>query len=198
MSDASRRRPSPLALLLAAVAATLVAGLAGVAVHNNRGDLTSTALLSIDEPQAVARSTDGGVIEKLSRVRLKYVGLVPTDRIAAPVAEVLKVPVAQVRDRLSARALPTDLLVRVTCTGKVAGTTRTCADALASTVISYADQEQARYQIPEAQRVIFTQVQPAGEAERAATGPGKTFGAALLAGGLAAALVLSLTARQRA
>ncbi|MCU1594811.1 MAG: hypothetical protein JWO12_2203 [Frankiales bacterium] len=194
---APRRRASALALLLAAVAATLVAGLTGVAVHANAGDLTSTALVSIDEPQAIASSTDGGVIEKLSRVRLKYISLVSTDRIAVPVATSLHLPVDRVREHLSGAALPTDLLLRLSCTGTVANKARACANALATAVVAYADQEQSRFQIPAAQRVILAKVQPAGEATRASSGPAKTLGAAVLAGGLAAALVLAVMARLR-
>ena len=197
MSDASPRRPSALALLLAVVAAVLAAGIGGLAAHRSAGTLRSTALVSVDEPKAVAASNDGGVLEKLSRVRLKYLGLIPTDRIAVPVATRLRTPVEQVRGRLSATVVPEDLLLRVTCTGPVAATTRACADALAQALVAYAVQDQVAYDIPLAQRIVLTQVQPAGPASRPRTGRGRTLGISLLAGALAAAAVLALAMRQR-
>ena len=72
------------------------------------------------------------------------------------------------------------------------------AGLVAAAVIAYGEQEQTQYQIPSAQRVVLTQVQPAAKAEGAANTVGKAIGSALLAGGLAAALVLAVTARLRA
>lgn len=194
MIDSYRRRT--VVVLLAALAALVAAGLGGLAAHDSPSAFRSTALVSVDEPQAVAASRDGGVLEKLSRVRLKYLGLVETDLIATPVASRLSVPVDQVRGRLSATALPADLLLRVTCTGGSQGQVRRCADALAGALVSYADQEQASYRIPDDQKIVLTQVQPAGAAGREQDDRRRTFAVAGLAGALAAAVVLAVAARQ--
>lgn len=197
MIEPRRTRPSPLVLLVAAVAAVLVAGLGGVAAHRSSGPLQSTALVSLDEPRGVAAAQNGGVLEKLSRIRLKYLGLVPTDRLALPVADVLSVPVSQVRGHLSATALPSDLLLRLTCTGSDATRTRRCADALASALVSYVEHEQASYAIPMEQRLVLTQVQSAGPGFRPDRGLARPLGVAVLGGGLAAAVVLGAATRRR-
>ena len=191
------RRPSPLVLLLAIVIGVLVAGLGGIAAHRTSGPFASTSLVAIDEPQAVAESRDGGVLEKLSRVRLKYTGLVPTDRIAVPVAVRLAVPVASVRGHLSALALPNDLLLRLTCTGSDPARTRTCAEALSTVLVSYVDTEQKTAGIPPAQRLVLSQVQAASPASRPSRGTARSLGIAALAGLLAAAAVVAVGSRQR-
>jgi hypothetical protein len=190
-------RFSPLVLLVAVVAAVLSAGGGGVAAHRASGPLLSTALVAIDEPRAIAASGDAGVLEKLSRVRLKYVGLVPTDRLVLPVAELLSVPADHVRGHLYALALPGDLLIRVTCTGSQPAQTRRCGDALASTLVAYVEKEQVDSGIPTSERLVLTQVQMASPAYRPVHGLARTLGVAALAGGLAAVVVLALASRPR-
>ncbi|MGZ6791328.1 MAG: hypothetical protein ACXVGH_00115 [Mycobacteriales bacterium] len=194
MNDVRLRRPSTLALLVAVLAAVLAAGAAGVAAHRSPGSQTSTALLSLDEPRAVAAAGDAGVLEKLSRIRLKYLGLVGTDRLAVPVASVLGVPVSQVRGRLSATASPADLLLRVSCSGPAA---RRCAQALATSLVAYVSSEQVTNGIPADQRLEAAVVQDAGPALAPASSRTRTLGLALVAGALAAAAVLAVAARPR-
>jgi hypothetical protein len=197
VNDAPTPRFSPLALLIAAAVAVLAAGLGGVAAHRTTGPLRSTALVAFDEPLAVAAAANGGVLEKLSRIRFKYVGLIPTDRLALPVADLLSVPADQVRGRLSAVAASGDLLLRVTCTGAQPAPTRRCADALARALVTYVDKEQSTGGIPVTQRLVVTQVQPAIPAFRPRTGLARPLGVAALSGGLAAAVVLALALRRR-
>jgi hypothetical protein len=197
VTDMPFRRPGPLLLLLTVVAAVLAAGLTGLAVRGGSTTYTATALVSVDEPRAVAAAGDGGVLDKLSRIRFKYVGLVPTDKLAVPVAERLSQPVDLVRGRLSASASPVDLLLRLSCTEPQARPARRCADALAASMVAFVTQEQASQGIPAAQQLVMAQVQAAGPP--AATGPhrSRTAGLALLAGLLAAAVVLGVGARAR-
>lgn len=195
MNATALRRPGPLALLIALVAAVLAAGVVGLSVRGGTTSYTSTSLVTIDEPKAVAAANDGAILEKLSRLRLKYVGLVVTDRLALPVAARLKVPVTSVRGRLSGKIVPTDLLLRLSCRGPVEATTKDCATALAASLVEYAAQEQEQNAIPTAQRVVLTQVvQPA---YTTAIGPNRsrTIGLSILAGVLAALLVLGVAAR---
>jgi hypothetical protein len=197
VTDTSVRRPGPLAFLLAALVAVLAAAAAGLIVRGSSSTFTSTALVSIDEPRAVAAAGDGGVIDKLSRIRFKYAGLVPTDKLAAPVAQQLGVPIEQVRGRLSASVHITDLLLRLSCVEPDAGSARRCSDALATSMVAFVAREQSTNGIPPDQRLVMAPVQAAGPA--VATGPRRTrtVGAAGLAGALGAAVVLGVAARPR-
>jgi hypothetical protein len=195
VTDTHPRRPGPLTFLLAALAAVLAAGVTGLAVRGGATTFTSTALLTIDQPQAVAAAGDGGVLDKLSKLRFKYVGLVPTDRLAEPVAARLKVPVGSVRGHLAAFIRPTDLLLRVSCSETTAEPARTCADALGASLVAYVVKEQTP--IPPAQRIVMTQVQPAGFPARTGPHRSRSVGLAALAAALAAAVVLGVAARPR-
>jgi hypothetical protein len=191
------RRPGPLALLLAALVAVLAAAATGLIVRGSSSTFTSTALVSIDEPRAVAAAGDGGVIDKLSRLRFKYSGLVPTDKLAAPVAGRLGVPIAQVRGRLSATVSITDLLLRLSCTEPDAPSARRCSDALAASMVAFVTHEQSSNGIPPDQRIVMAQVQAAGPAVVRGPHRSRTIGAAGIAGALGAAVVLGVAARPR-
>lgn len=197
MTDTHSRRPGSLALLLAVLAAVFAAGVTGLAVRGGSSTFKSTAIVSVDEPRQLASSGDGGVLEKLSRIRVKYLGLVPTDQLAAPVADRLGVPIGQVRGRLSATALPADLLLRLSCTGPDAPAARRCADALSASMIAFVAREQASNGIPPEQRLVMAVVQVARGAVRTGPHRGRTVGLALLVGALAAAVVLGVAARPR-
>lgn len=189
------RRPGPLALLLAGIAAVLAAGVARAVVPSSSTGFTSTALVSLDTPRAIALARDGGILNKLSGVRLKYVGLVQTDVIAAPVAKQLGLPVDQVRGRLSALALPTDLLLRVSCTGADARAAQQCAQALSASLIDFITREQAGNSIPPILAIVASAVQPPGPGVATSSHPKRVLALALLVGALAAALVLGAAAR---
>ncbi len=191
------RRPGPLSLLLALVAAVLAAGIVGLSVRGGNGTFSSSSLVTIDAPRAVAAAGDNGILQKLSGLRFKYAGLVPTDLLAVPVADRLKVPVEQVRGRLSASLQATDLLMRLTCRGTELAKTRTCAGALAQSLVDYVAKEQADNAIPVAQRIVVTQVQQPVFSIRVGANRSRTIGLASLAAVLAAAVVLGAAARPR-
>lgn len=197
MTDPYPRRPGPLLLLLALVAAVLAGSVVGLAVRGGASTFTATALVSVDEPRAVAAAGDAGILEKLSRIRLRYTGLVPTDLLAAPVAARLGVPVGQVRGRLSATALPQDLLLRLACVEPDAAPARRCADALAASLVDLVAHEQQAGGIPADQQLVMTQVQPAGPPARTGPRRSRTAALALLGGLLAAGLVLAAGTRLR-
>lgn len=197
MTSALARRPGPLALLLALIAAVIAAGLASLVVPDTKGAFTSTALVSLDEPKAVALARDGAILDKISRVRFKYAGLVGTDAIAGPVAKKLRIPVEQVRGRLVAAAFSTDLLLRLTCSGATSAESGRCANALALSVIEYVAAEQQANGIPPALQLVATSVQSAGPGTQGATHRKRVLGISLLVGILAAAVVLGAAARPR-
>jgi hypothetical protein len=149
---------------VALVVGALVGGLLAVAVGRRQETYESRATLAIDQPLAIAASASAGVVEKLSRLRGKYAGLVRTDVIAGLVAERIGQPVGTVRGSLSASADDTSLLLAVAARSTSPTTAHALAAAAAEEVVGYADAEQARYGIPKAQRFLFEVVVPAGSA----------------------------------
>lgn len=185
---------SPLAVLAAALAFVVGAAVAGVLASSVTPTWQSTAVLDIDQPLVVAASSDTAVLDKLSRLRFKYVGLVGTQRIAQPVADQLDEDVAEVTDRIGATALPTDLLLRVTGTDSDPETARRTADVLATVLTDFVQQEQADEGVPLPQRVAVQVVDLALPAEQIGPGRGKIGASALLGGALLAGVVLLVAA----
>ena len=185
------RRLPPLVLLLAALGFVLGAALSGLVARSAAPTWQSTAILDIDQPRVVAAATDPAVLDKLSRLRFKYVGLVGTDRVAGPVAQALDEDVAEVRPRLSAVAVPQDLLIRALGTGSTAGEARRTADALAEALVQLVAKEQADDGIPPPQRVEVRLVDVAAGAEQIGPSRASTGLATLLGGLLVAGAVLA-------
>ena len=186
------RRLGPLVLLLAAVAFVVGAAVGGLLARSAAPTWQSTAVLDIDQPRVVAAATDPAVLDKLSRLRFKYVGLVGTDRVAAPVATVLGEDVEDVRPRLSATAVPQDLLIRVLGTGSTEQEASRTADALADALVRLVAKEQADDAIPSAQQVQVQVVDVAAPAVQVGPGRGAVGLASLLGGLLAAGAVLAV------
>lgn len=184
------RRPSPVGILLAAVFFVVGAAVAGLAARSASPTWQSTAILDIDQPRVVAAARDPAVIDKLSRLRYKYVGLVKTDRIAGPVAQALGEDVADVRKRLDAGAIPSDLLIRVGGTGADPAEARRTSDALAVALADYVAKEQADDGIPSEDRVMVEVVDVAAPALQIGPARGAVGLAALFGGGVAGGLAL--------
>lgn len=183
-------RFAPVALLAAALAFVVGAAVAGVLAASVAPTWQSTAVLDIDQPLLVASSNDSSVLEKLSRLRFKYVGLVGTERIALPVAEALDEDVEQVRDRLGATAEPTDLLLRVTGTAEDPQRARRTADELATVLTDFVEKEQEDDGVPLPQRVRLEIVDVALPAEQIGPARGQIAVIGVLSGALLAGAVL--------
>jgi hypothetical protein len=171
--------------------------LSSIAVPRTSAAFSSTALVSLDTPRAIALARDNGILNKLSAVRFKYVGLVQTDVVAAPVAARLHLPIGQVRGRLSATASPADLLLRVSCRASGADQARRCTDALAGVLVDYIRAEQSSNGIPPILQMIATPVEPAGTGTELASHRRRAVAVSLLIGVLAAGAVLVVAARGR-
>lgn len=158
--------PAPLRFdLRNAVVALLVGALVGallaVAVGRRQETYESHAVLAIDQPLAIAASGSGGIVDKLSRLRGKYAGLVRTNVIAQPVATRTNQTVGAVRGALTASADATSLLMTVGARSTDRALAGRLATAAAREVVDYAAAEQARVSIPKAQRFSFAVVVPA-------------------------------------
>lgn len=187
-------RPNPVGVLLTAVLFVVGAALAGLLARSAAPTWQSTAILDIDQPRVVAAAQDPAVLDKLSRLRFKYVGLVGTDRIAGPVAFSLDEDVEDVRPRLGASALPSDLLIRVTGTAGDPRVARRTSDALARALVELVATEQDDDAVPPVEQVQVELVDVAAPAVQVGPARGAIGIAALLGGALGAGLCLILIA----
>ena len=165
------QRPSRLQFLIVAIAVALgvaVGAAAALGVARSQPTYQSNATLLIDEPRAIAASNDGGIVDKLGRLRAFYADVVGSDVFAAPVAAQVGLPLGVVRAALTVN-VPTNSLVLVVGTRTNNPTTsRLLAQAAAEALVTYVQQEQTRNSIPDAQRVTMTVITPAGTAAQIA------------------------------
>ncbi len=158
----TRRRGRGLLALLALLAFAGAATGGAFAVRSESVAYRSTTLLTIDQPLVVAATRDAGPIEKLSRLRLQYVGLLRTDTLAVPIGEQVGLSAKTVSSRLTAQALPDSLLLSVSATGPDADAAQRLASASAEQLVTYARTSQEQYAIPSGQRVLLEVATPAG------------------------------------
>lgn len=185
------RRTAVITTLAALVVGALAALVAGVAVDSAAPTYRSQALLTIDQPGAIAASPNDGVIAKLSRLRSKYTGLVRTEVFAQPVADRTGLSVGTLIGATSAAADPSSLLVLLRAQAHDASLAQTIARAMSEHLVDYVDQEQVANHIPRNERVSFTVVTPAQSATKISPSRQRVY---LIAGGafiIAAGLVFA-------
>lgn len=185
------RRTAVITTVAAVVVGALAALVAGVAVDSAAPTYRSQALLTIDQPGAIAASPNDGVIAKLSRLRTKYTGLVRTEVFAQPVADRTGLSVGTLIGATSAAADPSSLLVLLRAQAHDPSLAQTIARAMSEHLVDYVDQEQVANHIPRAERVSFTVVTPAQSAAKISPSRQRVY---LIAGGafiIAAGLVFA-------
>lgn len=193
--------PSRLNFVLALTAACLIAALAPVMVLRRSPTYQSQATLLIDQPTALAAAGDGGFVEKLSRLRLKYSGIATTDAILEPAAASADTSVAALRNSIQVLNPATTLTLVVVATARDGEVSRIRADAVAEGLSDFVVAEHNSYDIPPPNRFEFRLVNSASRGTRVGPSAGSARSASLFGGlvGLAGAyVVLQLaTARRR-
>jgi uncharacterized protein involved in exopolysaccharide biosynthesis len=189
---------SPVAVvaLLAVATAILAGGGAGAYEYSRPTTYRSDAVLLIDQPAAIAISGSDGVILKLARLKVKYVGIISSQAFQQPVSDVTGMPLATVHSALQATNDPTSLLLHVDATMADAADAQRLAEAAARELVVYTRQEQTEARVPNVEQVTFTIVTPATPAvrvtpdrQRAALVGLFTFVAVLIVGALVADLL---------
>ncbi|MBW8792219.1 MAG: hypothetical protein JF597_01015 [Streptomyces sp.] len=152
---------APLALVIASLL-VVIATITGYAVAANRTPTyAAQAATLLDQPLTVAQSQDAGVVDKLSRLRLKYAGILKSDVVVKVAATATDLPAAKVADAEFARIDQGSLLLYVGATASTESGAERLADALAQALASYVAQEQVRAQIAPRDRVSLQVVAPA-------------------------------------
>lgn len=198
MADRLTLNSTRLLILVPAIVGLIVGASAVVVVARRPVIYESRALVLVDQPGSAAASADFQVIDKLVRLRAKYAGLVITDRIAAPVAVELGIPVAAVRGRLFARPIENTTLVAILGRDRDAARARALAQAAAEQLAEDTADDQAQFSVPEPNRVILSIVTEAQRPIRQGATSTRLIGVAAVSGGLAAVLVrIALVAGRR-
>ncbi len=182
---------------LCGVVALVVAGVAALIVWLRPDVYQSTAVLSIDQPRAIAASADAGVIDKLSRLRLKYAGLVSTEAFAAPVAAHFGTSSADVSRELFAKPVGDSLLLQVGAQAPDKSSARQLAGAAAEALVEYVHHEETSNHIPGGERFSFSLVSAAEDGQHISPSGKSIAGAGALAGVVALGAGLALVSLRR-
>jgi capsular polysaccharide biosynthesis protein len=176
----------------AIVVGLLVGFLAAMLVTARTSVYSSRAVLLMDQPGAISLAEGDGVVLKLSRLRLKYAGLVGTQAVNASVSQALHVPAAALTGQVSASAPGDNLNIVITSqTAKKANAAPLTA-ATATALQQYIDREQAAAKIAPNLKLRLTLIQPATAASASGSGDHRKVIVGIAAGVLAAAAVAAL------
>lgn len=168
-ADAPAARRPPLTVLSGAVAVVLalVIGLAAaLVVKRSSPTYLANAGTLLDEPKAVAVSTDAGVIDKLSRLRFKYSGILRSDTVVDAVAKKTGISRSDAADALASRADPNSLLLVVGARADSEKKAVRLANAFADELSSYVATEQKTNRIPPLLTLELRVVAPARDASQ--------------------------------
>ena len=142
-------------VLTAAVGLVLLVGGLAAVLTAPPTTYQSAATLAIDQPRGIAEAGDAGVIEKLSRLRYKYKGLVGTQVFAQALAGATDRPEGQVAGSLFASVDPSSLLMLVGARTHQKAEARSLANDAAKHLVAYAAKEQEQAGVPPDQRFVF-------------------------------------------
>ena len=177
-------------MLLATVVGIAVGVVAASVTSTRAPTYASTAKLLINQPRALSLADSDGVVLKLSRLRLKYIGLVGTPVIDNPVAAQLKRSPTNLGGLLDAVAPTQNLNINIIGISPSPQTAQQLAQAAAGQLAAYATREQIADGIPPNERFILTVIAPADPATKAAGSHSRPvfvgFGAGVIAAGAVA------------
>lgn len=136
--EALGRRSSAAAVVAALLAAVLGFGFTGTWGHSYQ----ASAATLLDQPTVLAASKDAGVVDKLSRLRLKYAGILRSDAVVTPVAAKLGLPAGTVSGSMVTGNDPTSLLLFIGARSSTPEGAVALANALAQELAAYVRKEQ--------------------------------------------------------
>jgi capsular polysaccharide biosynthesis protein len=148
--------------LAVAVGLALVAAIAGFGYAGTREpSYVASAATLLDQPLVLGASRDAGVVDKLSRLRLKYAGILRSDDVLVPVAQELDEEQGDLFESIVTGNDPASLLLFVGARDSTPEGAIRRANALATGLSAYVDREQAT--LAPRDRVKLKVVAPARE-----------------------------------
>ena len=180
-------------LAVGAIVVGLLVGLVASLLVKVRDPVySSKAILLMDQPGAISLDSGDGVVLKLSRLRLKYAGLVGTNAIDASVAHRVGASPASVAGLVTATAPADNLNIVITSATPKRSQAAALAAATATALQRYLDREQASARIATNMRLRLSLIQPAEAVIESGNGDHRQAVVGIAAGVLAAAAVGAL------
>lgn len=180
----------------AAVVAFVLAGaLVGAVVLGRTATYEARALVAVDQPLLLSSGGDG-VVDKLSRLRLKYAPLLRTDEMTLPLASELDLAPDRVRGRVDGALVPNSLLISVAGRGADAASAIALANAASAYLGAYAQDEQVAIDVPPVEQYTLEVVSQARFAAKIAPSNRRALSLGVV-GGLLAGAAAFVLARQR-
>ncbi len=192
------RKPR-LAIVLGLIVAALLSVTGARSVLGAPTTWSSTAVMLIDDPPALATAGDDGQLLKLDELRTKYAALAGTFLIAQPVATQLHLSLGDVLGSVTATVPSESLLMDVTATSSTPRVSQRLAQTTAEQVSKFVKYEVAVYNIPKVDRYTFKVIDPAtaATAHKPSGADALTLAVGLAVGGFAVAFVATQLWRQR-
>jgi capsular polysaccharide biosynthesis protein len=192
------RRRFPLVLVVIAVAIAVIAAVGGFElVKRNAPTYRSSVAITLDQPLKLAASINSGEVDKLARLRAKYMGVVKFDTVVAAVAKEVNLTPGQVRTRVFAAAEPSSLLLIVGANDHTPAGARRIATALANEMIVYIQKEAVANKIPDKDRITAQIVVAAGAGTQTSPTRRKEVTSGIVTGLLAFLIIMGLGALLR-
>ena len=186
-----RLRVTRIGALAAVIVGLLVGVLAADLTATRNPTYSSTAVLLTDQPRALSLADGDGIVLKLARLRLKYIGLVGTPVITTPVARELGRSPSNLGGVLAGIAPPQDININVVAVSADRSLAPRLAQAAAQELSAYAANEQQANGIDPKDQFALTLISPASAPVASVNGKHRPIyvgvGAGILAAGAAAA-----------
>ncbi len=188
-----------LAVVLGLIVAVLLGVTGARSVLATPTTWSSTAVMLIDDPPALATAGDDGQLLKLDELRLKYAALAGTFLIAQPVATQLHLSLGDVLGSVTAVVPSESLLMDVTATWSNPQVAERLAQSTAAEVSKFVKYEVAVYNIPKVDRYTFKVIDPAtaATAHKPSRADALTLAVGLAVGGFAVVFLATQFWRNR-
>lgn len=190
-SGSPRLRVTRIGALIALIVGLLVGVLAADLTATRNPTYSSTAILLTDQPRALSLADGDGIVLKLARLRLKYIGLVGTPVITTSVARELGRSPSNLGGMLAGIAPAQNININVIAVSADKSLAPRLAQAAAQELSAYAANEQQANGIAAKDQFALTLISPASAPMASVNGKHRPiyvgFGAGILAAAAAAA-----------
>ena len=192
-----RLRVTRIGVLAALIVGLLVGVLAADLTATRNPTYSSTAILLTDQPRALSLADGDGIVLKLARLRLKYIGLVSTPVITTPVARDLGRSPSNLGGIIAGIAPAQNININVVAVSADRTLAPRIAQAAAQELSAYATREQQENGIAAKDQFALTLIAPASPSMASVNGKHRPIYVGVGAGILAAAAAAAASSLMR-
>lgn len=182
---------------VALVAAVLGGAVGDLVVEQRPAVYAAQSAVTLDQPLTISQSQDAGVVDKLSRLRLKYAGVLRSDQVVGAVATATAQSAGTVRGALFTGQDPDSLILFIGARGSSPRLALSLANAYAQQLQRFVQHEQTSNAIAPRDRLTLDILVPARFAAHISPTRRQRLVGAVGAAVVAALLVLGLAALPR-